>query len=425
MTNYSSNPDEKKKAIREIAASLCEWGVDPLGNAEHRTFQKDVVAIVESCFQSHKPCALFSDKKSVLAAGGAQESKLDKDFAKAVETVLRADFYGRGLRKGFGVTSDIFDAFTPPYFVNLDKGDSSKFFKKLKWEYNNLKKRELDPFARFQFTKMEKFDYFYKEWIKECDKDCIEGLVFEALVASQAIYNEACFHCKTRNSLRWNGGPLEPWTDMVCNFCDSAFEIKSKRNVEKMKDGHDKKRTNGGTYVGFHELHKQPRKSGWKHFAVLVSRMHSLSSLPAMGPGLHPCWIVQIAEIDRIVPRLKSSAFLAEDHEDLVLSIASQIETKPPLITWFKIPYMDVESLYKPLLTSILNEAYPGILLIDEDGNCKRVDSNTEEPTATETSMTNVENTQSLSGNDVEALRKELHNQTVSDCWDDSSDEEE
>ena len=86
---------------------------------------------------------------------------------------------------------------------------------------------------------------------------------------------------------------------------------------------------------------------------------------------------------------------------------------------------MDVESLYKPLLTSILNEAYPGILLIDEDGNCKRVDSNTEEPTATETSMTNVENTQSLSGNDVEALRKELHNQTVSDCWDDSSDEEE
>ena len=45
------------------------------------------------------------------------------------------------------------------------------------------------------------------------------GILMEALVACHALASEACYNCKFRKSLRWNGGANASWQDMICTNC--------------------------------------------------------------------------------------------------------------------------------------------------------------------------------------------------------------
>lgn len=140
--------------------------------------------------------------------------------------------------------------------------------------------------------------------------------------------------------------------------------------------------------------------------------------MPQIGPGQQLCWIVQIAEIEKVLPCLGYGAFL-EDVEDSKRTIKSRIFTKPPMVTWFKIPFVKVDSeVYEPILARILHEEFPDDITFDEKGKCRLISDLSETPHVTTNipSVSNVKN--------IDALREEFEKLPTSDCWDDSSDED-
>jgi hypothetical protein len=170
--------------------------------------------------------------------------------------------------------------------------------------------------------------------------------------------------------------------------------------MEMVEKGYERN-LNGGSYGTFHQLHQQSRKNGWKHFVVTVSRMPSYSRIPEKGPGLHKCWAVQIAEIDRLIPRLKPTSFL----DDREMEFASEL-------AWFNIPFQCVE--HELIVMNVLEESFPGIIAeVEADDDSVDEDNITGE-TAEESNI-----------NDVAALRDALENMVTSDCWEDDEDEDE
>ena len=223
----------EKEAIIELKRELVAWGVDS-NEAIHRRFREGVIATVRGCFTSinasyhHKPPKIVNPE--VLP---------NNDTAKAIRRVLQSTVGDLDIK----FCRDIVDTCgtkRPPYLVYPRKDDPRELTSpKKKFEYKKFSKQQLDPFHRFSVIQYpSKLEYFYDCWVVADEDARLGGLVFEALVSSHAIHSEPCFHCKCRKSLRWNGGPLTPWTDLVYLHCDSAFEIKSKEGMEAIERGH-------------------------------------------------------------------------------------------------------------------------------------------------------------------------------------------
>jgi hypothetical protein len=382
-TSTASHNDRKKQgampeAKRELIISLRAWGVDPTRSPEHRTFENHALRTLASLF----------DREPV--AKRSESSILPKNIEDAVEKVLKAEVHGKDPHRCGFPTDSIKGMEYAPYIVRPDRFCPPKLFVTLKSQFKGFTKSQLDPLQRFSPRNCTKKEFFVEQWVVAKDAH-VQGHVFEAIVASYAYHNMPCYSCKRRRSLRWNGGPTAPWTDMECSSCESSYEIKSKKNMEVIERA-QKINLDGGSYSGFLRLHQQSRKNGWKHFLVTVSREPSLSP--------HKCWAVQIAEIDGLLPRLKPMSFL----NDRELQFASEIVTKSALAPWFNIPYQSVE--YRDVVDKVLEEMFPGVLaeLVAEDD---LPDEGTTEETVTESN-----------GNDVAALRDALANMSTSDCWD-------
>jgi len=280
---------------------------------------------------------------------------LDQNIEAAVEAVFWEDIAGMNPKRCRFTIDSITGDSSAPYHVRLDKYDPTHFFVKIKWEYDRLSRSELDPFNRFSFEKVTKRQFFAAKWRRvQQEDDSLVGHVFEAIVVSHAIHNEGCYQCKRRNCLRWNGGTHSPWTDMECIACDSTYEIKSKYNMEAIEK--DQERTIvGGSYRDFYALRAQRRCPGWKQYLVEVSRMPSYCKMPKLGPGLHKCWIVQIAEIDRVLPTLRANCFA--DGPNMILK--SHIITKATAAHWFRVPHVTVDHM--AIYEKVLEDHFPGI----------------------------------------------------------------
>ena len=399
--------DAQKIAVHAMRKNVVEWGMDPVANDKHRRMRDATVVIVQT----------YSS-----GGGGPGEDitpvprMLPDDISTAVETLLRAELVGQ--RNSFTLVKDRFGIPFPPYLAYPDKNKPQGYSKVLQDEFKRktkkgLTKKDLDPFVRFSPDVYTKLDYFFKTWIQDRNDDAIEGHVLEAVVVSHAIHKMACFHpdCRARNSLRWNGGPMGPWTDMVCICCDSFFEIKSKRNMEKVEMAHVRD-ISGGCYASYHELLNQPRKKGWKPYVITVSRQPTYAKIQDLEAGLHKCWAVTVLEIERITPRLSEKSFL--DGFDLKRTIKSQIVTSKKEPFHYKIPFVNVD--YKPMLVKLLVEKFPNEMYVDDKGAClKRVPNKPKKKTAEVTATVDI----------ATSLREELDSEDILDCWDDSSEEED
>jgi hypothetical protein len=395
------NDREKKKAERrniakqELSMSLCAWGIDPTRSPRHREFENKALSKLTSFF-GPRPAAKRSEPRI-----------LSQNIEDAVEEVLRAEVQGKEANHCVFYSDTLGGIYSnPPYIVRPHRFRPKELFVTLNRQFKGLRKSQLDPLERFSPRERTKKEFFLEQWV-DGEEAMVLGHAFEAIVASFATHNIACFFCKRRKTIRWNGGPTAPWTDMECISCESVYEIKSKRNMEKIERGD----LDGGSYGAFQKLHQEDddmRQYGWKHFVVTISRMPSHSQIPEKGPGLHKCWEVQIAEIDRLVPCLKPSSFL----DPMNMPFGSKIVTKAPhLGPWFKIPYQSVD--HKSIVMNVLEELFPGIIAeLDAD------DESVEESVAGEMA-------EELNGNDVAALRDALENMSTSDCWEDLLDEDD
>jgi hypothetical protein len=396
--------EQLKVATRELTISLRAWGIDRTQSPRHRKFEKEALSKLTSFF-GPRPAAKRSEPRI-----------LSQTIVDAVEEVLREEVEGKKANRcefysdALGGT----DYSIPPYIVRPDRFRPKELFVTLNRQFKGLPKSQLDPLERFSSRKCTKKELFLGQWVYG-EEAMVQGHVFEAIVASFATHNIACFFCKRRKTIRWNGGPTAPWTDMECISCESAYEIKSKRNMEMVEKGYERN-LNGGSYGKFHQLHQQSRKNGWKHFVVTVSRMPSYSRILEKGPGLHKCHAVQIAEIDRLVPRLRPASFLG----DREMEFASEIVTKASPVAWFNIPYQSVE--YGSIVTKVLEELFPGIIAeVEADDDSVKEDK----LTAAIKGSTAGEMAEEANGDDVAALRDALENMSTSDCWEDLLDDED
>lgn len=73
-------------------------------------------------------------------------------------------------------------------------------------------------------------------------------------------------------------------------------------------------------------------------------------------PSMRYCHVVHIAEIDRVLPRLKPNCFL--DGKNMRLS--SKILTKGPTKPWFRVPHVTID--YMEIYGKVLEEQFPGII---------------------------------------------------------------
>jgi hypothetical protein len=333
--------DSEKRALQR---ELLSWGVDTQNNPEHARFAAQVAAEVQSCqnAEPHRCC-------------GVKPVDLPKDdVEEAVRIIFRDNIV------------------TCPRVIHviddkLEGGDDDRCCNVFPTVCQNQVKVQLknsrfsfgaaiDPLRRFECVGTVEGQERFRDMVTDLDNsDEISGLASEVIVARYASHNEACYHCKSRNTLFWAGGP---WTDMICTYCSSAFEIKSKRNMEAVeKAGNAQSRfgINGGSYRGYYELHNDPgREAGWKHYLVLMSRKKSVTY--DMETNSHRfTWQVLIGEIRSVEPRLSGFSFAMEP-----VLLRSSITLKSEPKAWFNIPYqhLDFVALYRAVL---VGEFYPDL----------------------------------------------------------------
>lgn len=197
------------------------------------------------------------------------------------------------------------------------------------------------------------------------------GNAFEAFVSCHASPNVACFHCKGLRTLCWTGGHLSSWRDMTCRLCHSTYEIKAKKDLAAIDKIFRYNTVYGGSFRGWCIEQKKSENTDAKHFLVLVSRA---ASYVRSGRRM---WVVEITEIDRVLPRLsfKSFSTFFRKRKNILLSSTCFVKER---IKWFQIPHTptDIGELFQTEYEKIFPGAWKRLLEgsetsseADNDGN--------------------------------------------------------
>lgn len=146
----------------------------------------------------------------------------------------------------------------------------------------------------------------------------LSGTIFEALVACHVIYSEACYNCKFRNVLRWNGGSdlVSSWADLVCIQCHSTFEVKSQGSADSIEKRLRYNNLTGGSFATFYRYAPLG-----KRFVVVVNREESYNK-----DTKSMTHRVSVAEITAVLPRLSDYSFAGRQKNSIRLKSSIDIK---------------------------------------------------------------------------------------------------
>jgi hypothetical protein len=293
------SPQALKEGVeKEIDHNLREWGINSslpgLTDTEKRLFhsfrQYFRSVAVECALASTTPCKGDHPIVARSIELSSKANEFPKEPKQAAEVVLRTmlnDIVDKNNKIRTNLVEDNIGMSFAPYFLHRTK---KKYV--LREEYRGFDQTDLNPLKRFTLVNLSQRDYLYELW---SNPDSLDGNVFESIVSSYVIFNKPCQHCKTTGSLRWNGGYglASSWADILCLECQSTYEIKSKKDVEKIR------RSlyygfNGSSYRTFHANTLQTST----RFLLAVSREDG-------GQGHE----VYIAKIVNVYPRLTDISF--------------------------------------------------------------------------------------------------------------------
>ena len=295
----------------EIVKNLGEWGVRRSESSEHAKFYDQAIqtAIAHSRPTEQKNVELFERMKEFRTKPNA----MPRDPVDAIIHVLAKELEGVDEGHLFYDTEDNLDLNFQPFYLWTNKANKV-LFKRCKG-FERFKLEQLDPFKRFTETAFKAPEYFYSGW---SNKSRLAGTVFEALVACHVIYSEACYNCKFRNVLRWNGGRdlVSSWADLVCIQCQSTFEVKSQGSADSIEKRLRYNNLSGGSFSTFY--HYAPLG---KRFVVVVNRQESYNK-----DTTSMTHRVSVAEITAVLPRLNDHSFVGRKKNHIRLK--SSIETK-------------------------------------------------------------------------------------------------
>jgi hypothetical protein len=295
----------------EIVKSLGEWGIRRSEGGEHAKFYGQAIqtAIAHSQPTQEKNEELFKRMKDFWN----EPNSMPSDPVDAIIHVLAKELEGVDEGHIFYDTEDKLDLYFQPFYSWTDKANKVVFKRRLGFE--KFKLEQLDPLKRFTETMYKAPEYFFSRW---SNKSSLSGTVFEALVACHVIYTEACYNCKFRKVLRWNGGSdlVSSWADLVCIQCHSTFEVKSQGSADSIERRLRYNNLSGGSFKTFYRYAPLG-----KRFVVVVNRQESYNK-----DKKSMTHRVSVAEITAVLPKLCDCSFSGRQNNSIRLK--SSIDTK-------------------------------------------------------------------------------------------------
>lgn len=197
-----------KEAINELVHSLHEWGLSRT-LSEHVTFKRNAV---RDCVAS------ISKTAEPVDFDALKSQKFPTSYKDAYEHVLRHEGYPGDV---FLFTDELKLKVTypAPFFRLRNRLTGEVYDYRIRDEYKRFTSKQLDPLCRWEFNLMSLEENLFVSWFVDVNDASKIGILMEALVACHALASEACYNCKFRKSLRWNGGANASWRDMICTNC--------------------------------------------------------------------------------------------------------------------------------------------------------------------------------------------------------------
>jgi len=352
--------DWNKKVVDELRHNLYEWGVNG-HHAAHVQFRQYALAECQAMLTTE-----HTDTKGYRQL---VNDKFPEEVEEAVDHYVRSDMQEVPPR-WITITDKLEEAYPQaPFRRHYAKGrtkgtlDKSRVLNYPKKKaYKGFSNEELDPLQRFAYEVESNAERMFSTYMIGQGYASEMGVVLEAVLACHAIKNEACYNCKCRNSLRWNGGYGASWQDLVCIQCEAMFELKTKDTMEKLEFYLNMNSIPGGSFRRYCGL-RNGRKPGQKMYLVLLSRQAMLNRNMEHGRPVY------IAEIDYVLPRLSGSSFIdrrsstfkrlglarSENQIDFKSAVVLKTNTKQ---TWFFLPKSEHESFYMDRIKTIFVDIF-------------------------------------------------------------------
>jgi hypothetical protein len=214
----------EKESINEVIYSLHEWGLNTLSK-HHVKFRQRAVRDCVACIDNFRCTEQYEQD-----FGALKGQKFPRSYKDAYEYVLRHDEYDGDI---FECTDklELHDIYPEPYYRLRDYQTGKVYDYKKKDAFKMYTPEQLDPLRRWKFDLISYEEHLFKRWFVDDDHASKLGTLMEALVACHALASEACYNCKFRKTLRWNGGGSGSWQDMLCIECgkikDKFYHVSS------------------------------------------------------------------------------------------------------------------------------------------------------------------------------------------------------
>ena len=199
----------EKEAIIELKYSLHEIGLTST-SSEHVTFIKRAVRECVAC---------MSESAEPINFDALMVHKFPRTYKDAYEHVLRHDGYPDRVLYTYTDALNLNDIYPMPYLRQRNLHTGVVYDYRKRDDYKRFTSGQLDPMNRWKSNLISFEELLFVRWFVDDDYASRIGILVEALVACHALYFEACYKCKFRKSLRWNGGASSSWQDMICTNC--------------------------------------------------------------------------------------------------------------------------------------------------------------------------------------------------------------
>jgi len=281
-----------------VNQSLQEWGVRLYSTDRRQNDFREKA--IRDCIDSFNLQSKRKDDINDSIESLRDSNILPKGRALAIQHVLSSEM---DIADGFVyyTAKDMLpvEYTSAPNYKYVSRYDREVEYRRKK-DYQQFSLGKINPFDRFV-----KVAYSAEGWFKHIWKDGPDGLagyVFEALVSHHMVFKMKCASCNVKGCLRWNGGfhEMGSWADVICTKCLASYEIKSKRNDEKVDQAFHYNSIPGGSFRTFYS-----HPFATTRYLIIVSRDAKFNT--KLGRNAHR---VSLANIKKVVPRLCPESFI-------------------------------------------------------------------------------------------------------------------
>ena len=214
------------------------------------------------------------------------------------------------------------DIYPEPYYRLRDRQTGKVYAYKKKDAFKMYTPEQLDPLRRWKFDLISYEEHLFERWFVDDDHASKLGTLMEALVACHALASEACYNCKFRKTLRWNGGGSGSWQDMLCIECGkikdkfhrvllrhmvaslksynilvgATYEVKTKKDIEAVEKTLMRNSLQGGSFSAWCQLKASKQQASIPTYLVLLPR-HFTQNRKLESSKFYSCMLIKLLNV--------------------------------------------------------------------------------------------------------------------------------